>query len=294
LRLAEDYATVDWLTGGRVVFGVGRGYHTREVETFGGPMLDADANRELFEEQVDLIFKAFNERAFAHHGKHYTIPPSVPYRGYELKDLSLVPRPKSLPVECYQPIVSASPRGMDFMAKHGIKGIIGGGAAAGGANPEVVKAWHETQLRHGRDPGLGGDLVVTYTIWIADSEAEAIRQATPYFEENVKMFAPLGFVKGLTPDQVEAAADPARAHQAGLPTVEQAVENGSWLVGRPESIIEKLMEVQERWPGCQEINVGHPVSVHQRDVLEQLDLFARYVMPAFTPQKATAPTSSGG
>ena len=38
LRLAEDYATVDRLTGGRVVFGVGRGYHTREVETFGSPL----------------------------------------------------------------------------------------------------------------------------------------------------------------------------------------------------------------------------------------------------------------
>ena len=32
LRLAEDYATADLLTGGRIVFGVGRGYHTREVE----------------------------------------------------------------------------------------------------------------------------------------------------------------------------------------------------------------------------------------------------------------------
>src|SRR5213075_1785051 len=49
LRLAEDFATADILTRGRVIFGVGRGYHTREVETFGAPMLDAEANRELFE-----------------------------------------------------------------------------------------------------------------------------------------------------------------------------------------------------------------------------------------------------
>ncbi len=40
LRLAEDYATADILTGGRIIFGVGRGYHTREVETFGSPLLD--------------------------------------------------------------------------------------------------------------------------------------------------------------------------------------------------------------------------------------------------------------
>ena len=74
LRLAEDYATADILTKGRVVFGVGRGYHTREVETFGAPMLDADANRDLFEEQVEIVMKAFNSESFSYQGKHYQIP----------------------------------------------------------------------------------------------------------------------------------------------------------------------------------------------------------------------------
>ena len=85
LRLAEDYAVADILTKGRTVFGVGRGYHTREVETFGAPMQDSDANRELFEEQVEIIFKAFNNERFSHQGKHYTLPPAVPYRGYTLQ-----------------------------------------------------------------------------------------------------------------------------------------------------------------------------------------------------------------
>ncbi|MYE67568.1 MAG: LLM class flavin-dependent oxidoreductase, partial [Acidimicrobiia bacterium] len=75
LRLAEDYATADWLTDGRVRFGVGRGYHTREVEAFGSPIMDQNANRELFEEQVEVMWKAFNQRSFSHHGKHYDIPP---------------------------------------------------------------------------------------------------------------------------------------------------------------------------------------------------------------------------
>src|SRR5689334_2154120 len=61
LRLAEDYAMADVLSGGRVTFGVGRGYHTREVETFSAPLLDQDANRDLFEEQIDVIMKAFRE-----------------------------------------------------------------------------------------------------------------------------------------------------------------------------------------------------------------------------------------
>ena len=52
-------------------------------------MLNQEANRELFEEQVEIIFKAFNEESFSHQGKHYTLPPRVPYRGYEL-ELSLI------------------------------------------------------------------------------------------------------------------------------------------------------------------------------------------------------------
>ena len=78
------------------------------------------------------MMKAFNEKSFSHHGKYYTIPPQLPYRGYELEEITLVPRPRTLPVECWQPIVSAGQRAMDFMAKHGIKGIIGGGAVTGG------------------------------------------------------------------------------------------------------------------------------------------------------------------
>src|SRR6195256_361319 len=93
LRLAEDYAVADILTKGRTIFGVGRGYHTREVETFGSPLQNQAANRELFEEQVEILFKAFNSDRFSHRGKYYILPPDVPYRGYQLKELTLVPRP---------------------------------------------------------------------------------------------------------------------------------------------------------------------------------------------------------
>jgi hypothetical protein len=51
-------------------------------------MLNQEANRELFEEQVEIVFKAFNNGSFSHRGKHYTLPPEVPYRGYALKELT--------------------------------------------------------------------------------------------------------------------------------------------------------------------------------------------------------------
>lgn len=284
LRLAEDYATADILTGGRIVFGIGRGYHTREVEVFGAPLLDKDANRELFEEQIEVIFKAFNEPSFSHHGKYYDIPPKVPYRGYELEEITLVPRPFNLPVECWQPIVSASERGLNLMAKYGIKGVIGGGAAPGGAADKVVDAWQRVQANHGRELPRGGDLNVGFSCYIADTEEQAIEEATKYFEENVKMFAPLGFVGGLTDEQIAATADPLRVKSAGLPTLKDAIKAGSWLCGPPDLIIEKLMDVQKRLPGLEQITLNNTIGMPQDAILEQLDRFASNVMPAFKDQ----------
>jgi alkanesulfonate monooxygenase SsuD/methylene tetrahydromethanopterin reductase-like flavin-dependent oxidoreductase (luciferase family) len=294
LRLAEDYATADYLTGGRVIFGLGRGYHTREVEAaFGAPMLDPDANRELYEEQVELIFEAFNKPAFSFHGRHYTVPKPVPYRGYELRDITLVPRPPRRPVECWQPIVSASQRGLDFMAKHGIKGVIGGGAAAGGAAPRTVAAWRDALARHGRETELGTDLIIGLSFHLADTEEQAIKEAAPFFEENLKMFAPLGFVAGLTDEQIAATADPSRARQAQLPTLRDAVKAGSWVVGPPERVAERILELGRRYPGLEMINVGQVVGTPQRVILEQLEWFAREVMPRVKAEAAVGAAASG-
>ena len=289
LRLAEDFATADRLTNGRVIFGVGRGYHSREVDTFGAPSTntDSDANRELFEEQVEVIMKAFNNRSFSHYGKNYQIPPPVAYRGYQLEEITLVPRPRTLPVECWQPIVSAGQRAMDFMAKHRIKGIIGGGAVTGGASEEVVTRWRDTLIAHGQEAELGTDLTVGIVTYICDSEAQGIKECKKYFEEDMKMFAPLGFFRGMTDQQLSDLADPKRAPSAGLPIIDDAVKAGSWLCGPSELITERLMELQDKYPGLERVHVGctrmgTPLEV----ILEQLERFGTEVMPKFKRQKA--------
>ncbi|MFP6679212.1 MAG: LLM class flavin-dependent oxidoreductase [Dehalococcoidia bacterium] len=282
IRLAEDYAMADVLTGGRVTFGIGRGYHTREVESFGAPLRDKDANRDLFEEQVDIMFKAFNEEKFSHHGTYYDIPADVEYRGYPLEEVTLVPRPLNRPVDCYQPIQSGSARGLDFMVKHGIKGLVGGGAASGGAPSPVVQGWRDALARGGRDTELGTDLIVGVSVYIADTEKRAMAEASRYFEENMKMFGPLTLMGALGTEKVEALGDPKRAPSAGLPTIEDAVKSGQWLCGPPELIIEKLEALQHLYPGLEFVNVGSVIGTPQSVLIEQLELFSSEVMPHFT------------
>jgi alkanesulfonate monooxygenase SsuD/methylene tetrahydromethanopterin reductase-like flavin-dependent oxidoreductase (luciferase family) len=279
LRLAEDFATADILTKGRTVFGVGRGYHTREVETFGAPMLDQEANRDLFEEQVEIIMKAFHQERFAHKGKHYTLPPEVPYRGYTLKDLTLVPRPVHQPVETWQPVVSAGARGLDFMMKHRIKGLIGGGAAT--MAEKSIYAFKEASERAGLDYKLGEGLSLGIFYYLADSRERAIREITPFYEEHVKMFGPLGFVPGITPLQLEASTKRGGWGAAGVPTVEDYMRVGAWFAGPPEELIAYLHALEQRFPGLEYVHLSNSMGTPRSVMLEQLAWLGKEVMPEF-------------
>ena len=288
LRLAEDYAMADILTGGRVIFGVARGYHTREVETFGAPLRDQKANRELFEEGVDILFKAFEGKPFSHKGKYYTIPPEVPYRGYTLKEITLVPAPERLPVECWQPIQSGSERAFDFMAKHGISGVIGGGSAEGGAVDKHMTAFQAAYARRGIKLELGERLSLGFQFFIGESREAAMRAAGKCYEENMKMFGELRLVRALSDEQIAAMRDPRLAANTKLPRIEDAVKAGGFLAGTPADIIEQLKAVEKRYPGLNRVSCGMALGTPLAVALEELDRFATEVMPAFRTVRAAA------
>src|SRR6201981_1110982 len=222
IRLAEDYAMADIVTDGRVIMGVGRGYHTREVETFGAPLLDAQANRELFEEQLQLLLKCFNEEEFHHRGKYYECPPPVPYRGYDLKDITCVPRPKHLPVEIFMPI--ASGRTIDMMAQYGLKAMV----TLNGEKilDDVVRAYHAACLRHGRHKALGEDMIWGAGVYLADSREEAIRRLEPAHDERFKWFAPFGFVRYA---DAEGRTWGSPGAPARTPSLQDGVEQKGWV-----------------------------------------------------------------
>lgn len=277
LRLAEDYAMADILTGGRLIFGIGRGYHTREVETFGAPMLDNNANKELFEEQMEIIFKAFNEEAFSHQGKHFTIPAQVPYRGYDLKEITLVPRPIHRPVEIWQPIVSG--RTLEYVAQHGIKGVVG--LTGEKLLEPLFHRYREVAGQHGRALELGQDLAWQGGFYLAHSQAEAIRRLRPYHDERYKWYAPFGFVR-----YADAQGRPwgTPGAPARPPTLEDGVEQKVWLCGTADSMIEMLKELEVKYPGLEHIWLHWPEAMPQAEYFEQIERFATEVMPAFRRQ----------
>lgn len=275
IRLAEDFAMADIMTGGRLIFGVGRGYQSREVETFGAPVIDNDANKELFEEQMEIIFKAFNEDSFSHHGKHYSIPADVPFRGYQVKDITLVPKPINNPVEVWQPV--ASGRTLEYIARKGIKGMV---ALTGDLLvKQLFSTYRDIAAEEGRNLELGQDMALGIGFCLAGTQLEAIEKVRPYHDERYKWFAPFGFVR-YTDSEGRAWGSPGAPSR--VPTIEEGVEQKVWYCGEPEGCVKFLHEIEEKYPGLEDIVLQWPEAMPWEMYKEQLSRFAKDVMPAFT------------
>ena len=126
----------------------------------------------------------------------------------------------------------------------------------------------------------------------AHARAGREEEARAYFEEDMKMFGPLGVGRNLSDEQIAALTDPSKVHSGVLPTLEMAVEGGGWLCGPPGLITEKIMEIQERYPGLEAMNIGSVIGVPEKVLLEQLERFGKEVMPKFK-DKVEVPAAVG-
>lgn len=114
-RVAEDYAVIDLLSNGGLIFGVGPGEVEEEFRAFGVPFAE---RWERFVEYLDFITKAWTHDAFSYGGRYFRFPkdtavdPAHPFHpepytkpfllpwergGKEVRYLSVVPKPVQLP-----------------------------------------------------------------------------------------------------------------------------------------------------------------------------------------------------
>jgi alkanesulfonate monooxygenase SsuD/methylene tetrahydromethanopterin reductase-like flavin-dependent oxidoreductase (luciferase family) len=281
IRLAEDYAMADYLTGGRIVMGVGRGYQTREIETLGGPLLDTEANAALFREQMEVMFKAFDQDSFSHHGRFYTIPAQVPFRGYQPTEVTLVPRPVHRPVEIWQAI--ASGKSIPFMVQHGIKGMVTMNGDQ--ITRQIFGLWRDEAAKAGRNLAPGEDLAWGGGLYLADTLDEAVERVRPYHDERFKWFAPFGFVR-YADEEGRPWGTPGAP--AGVPTIEEGLKQKAWLVGTSDSVIGRLRELEDEYPGLEDVVLHWPEGMGASEWKGQLRRFATQVMPAFQREPVAA------
>src|SRR5919199_380987 len=131
LRLAEDIAITDVLTHGRLEGGLGRGLQALEFRGFN---ISLEDSRGLFEEQLELMRKAWTESDFTFNGRFYSLP----------EPITVLPKPLQQP---HPPIWIAcqSDTSVEWAARHDGNILVSGSSASWGQ----VSAWSEklVQLR---------------------------------------------------------------------------------------------------------------------------------------------------
>jgi alkanesulfonate monooxygenase SsuD/methylene tetrahydromethanopterin reductase-like flavin-dependent oxidoreductase (luciferase family) len=262
IRVAEQWATLDLLSGGRVDFAAGRGYDRREYLPLG---VSFDNNQAIFEEGMEIVRRLWSADApISHHGRHYAFD-----------DVMITPRPAQRPIPAY--VASFSQPSIELAARLGCGLIVAPFAAAlsfGGLR-QVAELYHATCARHGTRPGR---LMCSYFIHFADTPAEeaaARARQIRYYRECV--------IPAFPGDP--ATVPPSYRYFIGmverLRTVkpEDLTEN-SVLLGSASRMIEVLRQLEA--VGIDEVilyfNVG--LKPHTQ-VKEEMARFMQQVAPAF-------------
>ncbi len=110
LRLAEDAATVDIISNGRLILGMGLGYRSEEYEAFGVPQ---DRSGRIMDEALEVLIRAWTEERFSFEGRHFS-----------LKDVGMMPKPIQRP----RPPIwvgRAGKAGVRRVARFGLEGFCG-------------------------------------------------------------------------------------------------------------------------------------------------------------------------
>ena len=271
IRVAEQWATLDLLSNGRVDFAAGRGYDRREYEPFG---VDFDDNQGIFEEGLELVrrlWQAEGEERLSHEGKHYAF-----------KDVRITPKPVQKPIPTY--VGSFSKPSIELAARLGCGLIVAPFAAAisyGGLR-QVADLYNETCAKHGKTPGR---LMCSYFTHFADTKAaeDAARaRQIRYYKECVIPALP-GDPK-TAPPSYRYFVD--MVDRLGKVKPEDLTEN-SVLLGSSARITETLKKVEAA--GFAEVilyvNVG--LKPHSQ-VKDEMARFMAEVAPSFADGRKTA------
>jgi alkanesulfonate monooxygenase SsuD/methylene tetrahydromethanopterin reductase-like flavin-dependent oxidoreductase (luciferase family) len=163
LRVAEELAMLDCLTGGRLISGFARGI-PREHTAYNVPLADSRAR---FEEAWEIIKRAWTEDVFSYDGKFWT------YR-----DVAIWPRPVQQPHPPVWVPVTTSQETLEWAAQENVP-ITPGAVATLSARQDMVRYYAACLARHGRSI-TPEHIVAGASVYIADSREQALKEAGPY------------------------------------------------------------------------------------------------------------------
>ena len=243
LRVAEDAAAVDLLSGGRFVLGVGQGYVQHEFEALG---FNRKNRPSLFEEGIEIIRQALTEGRTGYQGKRWNLP-----------DLPFEPRPNGkLPIYAgafVDPAIDRAARLADgFLA-----------SAGGGAFGETYRKVRDALARHGREDE-DFPYVASGVAFVHEDAGRAREIVAPAIAYQRTRYAEWGA------DREKPRPEPVQPED--LPWER-------YLVGAPDEVAEGLIGLHQEAPYAHFCFWGRLPGVTHEEALANARLFAERVAP---------------
>ena len=265
LRLAEEAATVDQLSHGRLIFGVGRSGVAQTYEAYGVSYAES---RERFREILDIVEQAWTKPSFSYEGKYH-----------RFKEVAVVPKPLQKPTPPIR-IAASTPDTFAIIGRRGAPIFASVRHTTWSDLPKQIQAYHDAWKAAGH-PGRG-QVFVSAPTYLAETEerarAEPRESIMHFYHEQANLLE--GAARLVDPET--AARRMRRVDQLRSLHYEDGLENHA-LVGTPAAVAERLAALQ-RQIGLSgilaELNCGGLIP-HQR-VLTAMELLCTKVMPRFS------------
>jgi alkanesulfonate monooxygenase SsuD/methylene tetrahydromethanopterin reductase-like flavin-dependent oxidoreductase (luciferase family) len=277
LRLAEELAMLDCLSGGRIVSGFARGI-PREHNVYNVPLRDSRAR---FEEAWEIIRRAWTEESFSFTGKFWS---------YE--DVAIWPRPVQQPHPPVWVPVTGSKETIEWPGLVPTRGL----------REDIIRYYARCLAQHGHRL-TPEHLIIQASAYVADSKAQAVREAGPYtLYFNQTLFShgnvsdaslqrDAGYLTSgsfdyVRPENMHAVSgDRERFRGMTMADVERDAEQMAW--GTADEVIERIIEAANH-AGANTVLVNmNRGAMPQEMFMEQVQRFGGKVLPALQAHQVT-------
>jgi alkanesulfonate monooxygenase SsuD/methylene tetrahydromethanopterin reductase-like flavin-dependent oxidoreductase (luciferase family) len=279
LRLAEELAMLDCLSNGRLISGFARGI-PREYKVYNVPLTESRAR---FDEAWEIIRRAWTEEVFDFEGQFWSY-----------KDVAIWPRPVQQPHPPVWVPVSGSKETIEWAAKFNTPITPGLGGHVG-VREDITRYYAKCLEQHGFT--LTPDhLVIQSNVYLADSKAQALKEAGPYtLYFNQTLFSHGNFTASrlqreagylttssfdyVRPENLEGVAwEREQFRGLTMERLERMAENMPW--GAPEEVRQRLLDDADR-AGANIFLLGMNRGAMPHEMfMQQLRWFAKEVLPA--------------
>ncbi len=272
VTVAERYATLDVLSGGRLEFGVGRGVVNFEWNRFRPEPYEH--SRDMMYEALELILKCWTRDEVVHHGRYYQFK----------EPINVIPKPLQKPHPRVH-IAGTSPESAGLYGSLGwnVLGICS-------FHPDVeiarqARAFREGQSRAARHQNAEFSVIIF--IHCARTDAEADARISPYHKW---FYTTMGRSYGL--DKDPNPANMVARYMRGEAAFDDFKRGGMIVSGSPETCIKRLQAMAAA--GVDRVMCQFRLGLMPADeVMESLSLFCREVVPAFAQSPRTAQSDGG-